>query len=305
MKKLIFTIIVLGFSWAAHAQQMGSFSQTIENKYLINPAVVGSNETMPVFLGYKRMWTGIDNAPSTQLLTFHMKLGDKLGGVGAKIYNYSTGPLSKSGLNLSYAYHLELNDDMKLAFGLSASLYQVHLNRSELNLEDPNDELIMYGSDKLIVPDANFGIYFYAKNYYAGISSFQLFGRKVDLMNEKMSFNQDRHYYFNGGYIFELAGDFKLEPSVLVKYVESNFGQWDFYLKTTYKDMVWFGAGYRSDFAFDPNDIIISLGVQQDKIKLGYAFDYTLSDIGKVSNGTHEIIFMYMFGKTNMRAYKW
>ena len=102
-----------------------------------------------------------------------------------------------------------------------------------------------------------------------------------------------------------MGSDFKLEPSVLVKYVESNLGQWDLYLKTTYKDLVWLGAGYRSDFAFAPNDIILSLGIQQDKIKLGYAFDYTLSDIGKVSNGTHEIIFMYLFGKTNKSTYKW
>ena len=305
MKKIILIILVIGLAWSAKAQQMGSFSQTIENKYLINPAVAGSDETMPVFLGYKRLWTGIDNAPSTQLLTFHMQLNEKMGGVGAKIFNYSTGPISKAGLDLSYAYHLELNDDMKLSFGLSGSLYQVHLNRAELNLEDSNDELIMNGSEKLIVPDANFGIYFYSKNYYVGISSFQLFGRRVDLMNENMNFNQDRHYFLNGGYIFEAGSDFKIEPSVLVKYVESNLGQWDLYVKTTYMDMVWFGAGYRSDFAFAPNDVIISLGVQQDKIKLGYAFDYTLSDIGQFSNGTHEIIFMYMFGKTNKSAYKW
>jgi type IX secretion system PorP/SprF family membrane protein len=284
---------------------MGSFSQTIENKYLINPAVAGSDETMPVFIGYKRMWTGIDEAPSSQLLTFHMKINDKLGGVGGKIYNYSTGPLSKSGINLSYAYHLELNDDMKIGFGLSGALYQVHMRKSELNVENQNDNLMINGSEKLIVPDANFGIYFYGKNYYAGISVMQLFGRKVDTMNDEMNFNQDRHYYFNGGYIFEAGKDFKIEPSLLMKFVETGFAQWDLYVKTTYKDMVWLGAGYRSDFAFDPNDVIISIGVQQDKIKLGYAFDIALSDIGQFSSGTHEIIFMYLFGKKKESAYKW
>ncbi len=305
MKKLIIIILVFSFAWSAKAQQMGSFSQTMENQYLINPAVAGSSDAMPVFLGYKRLWTGIDDAPSTQMLTFNMKLNNNLGGVGAKIFNYSTGPISKAGLNLSYAYHLNLNDDMKLSFGLSGSLYQMNLNRSDLKLEDSNDELIMNGSEKLIVPDANFGIYFYAENYYIGLSSFQLFGRRVDFMNEKMNFNQNRHYFLNGGYRFQVSDDFQIEPSVLVKYVESNIGQWDLYVKTTYKEMVWLGAGYRSDFEFAPNDLIISLGVQQDKLKLGYAFDYNLSDLGTVSNGTHEIIFMYMFGQTNKSAYKW
>jgi type IX secretion system PorP/SprF family membrane protein len=305
MKKIIIAIIVLGFSMSLSAQQMISFSQTVENKYLINPAVAGSDETMPVFLGYKRMWTGIDNAPSTQLLSFHMKINEKIGGVGARIFNYSTGAINKTGINLSYAYHLKINDDINLGFGLDAALYQFYLDRNKLKVEDPNDELIMNGSEKLIVPDANFGIYMYSEDYYVGISSFQLFGRRVDLMNDMLNNNQDRHYFLHGGYKFELQSDFKLEPSLMLKYVEANFAQWDINLKTTYKDLVWLGLGYRSDFAFAPNDIIISLGIQQDKIKFGYAFDYTLSDIGAYSRGTHEIIFMYQFGKTNKSAYKW
>ena len=304
MKKIIIIILAIGFSWSLKAQQLNSFSQTIENKYLINPAVVGSDESMPVFLGYKRIWTGIDAAPSTQLMSFHMKISDELGGIGAKIYNYSTGPLSKAGMNVSYAYHLKLNKDTKLAFGLSAALYQVNLNKSKLKVDNANDELIMYGSEKLIVPDANFGMYLYAKDYYFGISSFQLFGRKVNLMNDKMNFNQERHYYVNGGYIYEATSDIKLEPSILMKFIEAGVNNWDFYLKTTYKDMVWFGLGYSSDFKFEANDLILSIGVQQDKIKFGYAFDYTLSEIGNISNGTHEIIFMYMFGDAKP-SYKW
>lgn len=305
MKKIIFIIAILGLAWNANAQQIGTFSQTNENKYLINPAVAGSSDAMPVFIGYKQMWTGIDQAPSSQMMTFHMKLGNDLGGVGAKLFNYSTGPLSKAGINLSYAYHLELNDDMKLSFGLSGALYQVNINRAELLVEDPNDNLIINGSEKLIVPDANFGIYLYSTNYYVGISSMQLFGRKANMMNDELNFNQERHYFLNGGYIFEINEDFKLEPSLLVKVVESGYGQWDLMLKTTYKDLVWLAAGYRSDFAFAPNDVVVSLGVQQDKIKLGYAYDYTLSSIGQFSTGTHEIIFMYMFGQTNKSAYKW
>ncbi len=304
MKKIIIIILAITFSWGLKAQQLNSFSQTIENKYLINPAVAGSNETMPVFLGYKRIWTGIDDAPSSQLMSFHMKISDELGGIGAKIYNYSTGPVSKSGMNLSYAYHLKLNDDMKLGIGLSAALYQVNLNKSQLKVDDANDELIMYGSEKLIVPDANFGLYLYAKDYYFGISSFQLFGRKVDLMNDKMNFNQERHYYVNGGYIYEATSDIKIEPSVLMKFIEAGVNNWDFYLKTTYKDMLWFGLGYSSDFKFEANDLILSLGVQQDKIKFGYAFDYTLSEIGNFSNGTHEIILIYMLGNSKT-SYKW
>lgn len=305
MKKIIIVLLVIGFSWTLKAQQMGSFTQTMENQYLINPAVAGSDATMPVFLGYKRLWTGINEAPTSQFLTFHMKLAGNLGGVGAKVYNYSTGPVSKAGMNLSYAYTLKLKKDLKLSFGLSGALYQINLDKTELTIANPDDAIINEGSQKFIVPDANFGTYLQGKNFYFGISSFQLFNRRVDFRNDDLDFNQGRHYFLNGGYNFKLAGDFKLEPSILVKYVESNTAQWDLYIKTTYKDMVWFGAGYRSDFEFAPNDVFVSLGVQQDKIKIGYAYDITLSEIGNFSSGTHEIIFMYLFGKTNASVYKW
>ena len=36
MKKIIIIILAIGFSWSLKAQQLNSFSQTIENKYLIN-----------------------------------------------------------------------------------------------------------------------------------------------------------------------------------------------------------------------------------------------------------------------------
>ncbi len=305
MRKIVLLITILALVFSVNAQQMGTFTQTIENKYLINPAVAGSTDDMPVFLGYKQMWTGIDQAPSSQLLNFNMKFSDKLGGVGGKLFNYSTGHISKSGINLTYAYHLELNDDMKLSFGLSGALYQVNLNRSELKIEDQNDMLILNGSEKLIVPDANFGIYLYAKNYYVGISSYQLFGRKVNLMNDAMNLNQERHYFFTAGYVLEASSDFDVELSMMTKYAETGFAQWDVYVKGTYKKMVWLAAGYRSDFDFDPNDAVISIGIQQDKIKLGYAYDYNLTDIANVSSGTHEIILMYMLGRTKDGAYKW
>ncbi len=305
MKKILYIAVLMALVSGLKAQQQITFTQSNENRYMLNPAAAGYDESMPVFLGYKRMWTGMDDAPSYQFLSYQMKLSDNLGGVGGQIYNYTTGPINKAGLKLSYAYHLELGDEMFLSFGLSGSLYQYHLDKSKLKFENNEDNLYILGSEKLIVPDADFGIYFYGKNYYAGLSSFQLFGRRVDLMNDELSNPQVRHYHLHGGYRFEINDDFKLEPSALVKYVESSFSQWDINVKTTYKDLVYLGVGYRSDFAFAPQDVLVSLGVQQAKFKLGYAFDIAMSDIGSVSRGTHEIYLMYFLGKTDKSAYKW
>ncbi len=307
MKRIIFTIIVFATLLNLQAQQLNNFSQVLENKYLINPAAVDIGNDRPLFLGYKQMWTGIDDAPSFQYLTYQMLLEDNMGAVGGKVFNYKTGPLRKSGLNLSYAYQFKLGNEMNFSLGLDASFYQFSIDKGTFkNLQNANDAVILYGSDKLIVPDANFGMYLYDKSFFVGISAMQLFGRRVSLMNDNLDNNQVRHYYLNGGYKFELTRDFTMEPSALVKFVESGFGQWDLNLKTTYKNVLWLGLGYRSDFEFQPNDVIVFLGARKERIKIGYAFEYTLSDIGAYSQGTHEIFLTYIFGKDyRSKSYRW
>ncbi len=296
MKKNIFIILVfMGFNLSA--QQLVSFSQTLENKYLTNPAVVGSTDSSPLFLGYKASWSGINDAPRTSFLTYHTKLSQNLGGVGAKLFNYTTGRISKRGVNLSYAYHFKINETYNLSLGLSASLYQMSLDLNNLSQAILDDELIYQSVDDKVVPDANFGVYFYSNELFVGLSTMQLFGRRVDMFNKHLDFKRVRHYFLNAGYNLELNSDFQLQPSVLVKYVESGFGQWDLSVKTLYKNFAWLAVGYRSDFEFAPNDIFVGLGIKyNDKIKVGYAYDYTLSDVGKVTNGSHELIFTYYLG---------
>jgi len=297
MKKIIFVLAIIATTYSLQAQQIGSFSQAVENHYLINPAAAGATDAMPLFLGYRRMWTGIDAAPSTQFITYNMSLPSNMG-MGVKLYNFSTGPISKTGLSATYSYALDLGNDMKLSFGLSASLYQFYLDKTKLTLENTNDNTINYSSEKLIVPDANFGVYFHGKNYFVGLSSFQLFNRSVSLMNEQLDNAQTRHYFLQGGYLAEIGSDIQVEPSMVIKFIEAGVSQWDFNVKTLYKEMLWLGLGYRSDFGFAPQDFIISLGVQQDKIKLGYAYDICLSEMKSYQAGTHEIILIYTLGKS-------
>jgi len=296
MKKIILILAFIATIYGVKAQQMGSFSQVVENHYLVNPAAAGIDKNMPIFLGYRRMWTGIDAAPSTQFLTYSMPFSNEMG-MGVKMFNFSTGPMSKTGLSATYTYSLDLGSDMKLSFGLSASLYQFSLDKTKMTLENTNDNAILYNSEKLIVPDANFGVYFRGKNYFAGLSSFQLFNRDVNLMNEDLSNAQVRHYFLHGGYNAEIGSDIQLEPSLLIKFIEAGVSQWDFNVKTLYKEMLWLGLGYRSDFGFVPQDITISLGVQQGKIRFGYAYDIGLTELNAYSAGTHEIIFIYNLGK--------
>lgn len=293
MKKLTLILTVFGFILTAEAQQLTSVTQYIDNQYLINPGVAGSLPYSPLSLTYKRLWSGFDNAPEMEMISSHVLIADNMG-LGGKIFNYSTGALSKTGIEGTYSYHLRVGSSGKLALGLSLQLYQFHFDKSKITMEEQDDDVLLYGSEKLMVPDAAFGAYYYASNYFVGLSSYQLFNRKVDLMTDDILENrQVRHYYMVGGYNYDINGNFSVEPSVLVKFIESGIVQADINARAIYRQTAWLGIGYRTQDA-----IGVSIGMRKDRLMFGYAYDIVLSDIKKHSVGSHELMFIFKFNRS-------
>ncbi len=291
MKKYIYILIIIaGIGTSVKAQQFSLYSQYMHNKYALNPAVAGTNDGLLVGASYRQMWTGLNDAPSISTLSGHSSINDNMG-VGAKIYNISTGPQSQTGFEATYAYRLDINDDIKLSFGLSAILAQYSLNRDKLDMKNTDDVALNNGAQNLIVPDANFGVYLYSKDFYFGLAATQLVPLKADYKNEHLENLQARHYFAHGGYKYNFSDNFGLEPSVLVRYIEAGPLQVDLNLKFSIMKTFWIGGSYRLNDA-----AVVMLGVQTDNIMFGYSYDYTLSEIGKYSNGSHELVLIYKIG---------
>lgn len=258
------------------------------NHYVINPAASGLDDMLPVTLSYRKLWAGIELSPSVQYLSGNMKVHDDMG-AGARIFNYQAGPLRKTGIEGTYSYHLSLgNGDTRLAFGLSMLLYQFRLNKSDLAVYDVDDQVFM-GSEQMVVPDAGIGIYLYEDRYFAGLSVPQLFQRNIDLKSDViLQQKQVRHYYLHGGYRFYINREFKLEPSVMLKFIESGIFQADINAMVTYRDMVNFGVSFRTSDA-----VSFQVGYKADRIFAGYAWDMSISGIHGNSYGSHELLFTY------------
>jgi len=280
------------------AQQLNSLSNYMNNNYLVNPAAAGTSSEVSLY--YKKWWSGFDGSPTIQCITAQSSINNNNVGLGGKFFNYSTGPISKLGIEGTYSYHLKVSNNSKLALALSLQLYQFYLNKNMLKLEESYDEAIIYSSEKLIVPDAAFGAYYYSDNYYAGISVYQLFNRKVSLLNQDYVENkQIRHYFFTAGYKLKINETYGIEPSLLTKFIETGTLQLDFNLKAIYKDFVWLGVGYRTNEA-----TVINLGVKNEHLAFGYAYDILMNDIRKHSVGSHELMFLYNFGnKSKSKIY--
>ena len=186
---LIFSSLL---SIKGHSQDIPIYfqSQYLFAPYLVNPAIAGSRDFHAFTLSSRQNVEKIANAPRTQVLTYQTRIPNykrlrekvvKQGseftnvGLGAYLYNDVNGALRKTGIQATYAYHVPLSRTSisHLSFGLSGSIMSYSLFYGELNtLRDP---LIDEGSQRTFVPDVNFGIYYYGKHVFAGISSNQLF----------------------------------------------------------------------------------------------------------------------------------
>jgi len=133
-------------------------------------------------------------------------------------------------------------------------------------------------------------VYKRQKTYYVGLAIPQLIQRNIKLKSDILEQKRVRHYFLNGGYIYQINREFIIEPSVLLKLIEIGLFQADINALLTYQNMVSLGLSYRTSDA-----IIVMLGYQYDKFRIGYSVDFTLTDIRTHSSGSHEVFISYSF----------
>jgi len=263
------------------------------NSYLINPAIAGSKDYSVLSLSARQNVEKIANAPKTQILSFHTRIPNYRAikediltrgteftniGLGGYIYNDVSGPLRKIGFQVTYAYHVPLSKKSisHLAFGLSFNGFIYSINYGELNtLRDP---LIDEGSKQAFVPDANFGVYYYDQNVFAGISAAQLFETSISWKSDK--YNEipiSRNYFLLVGYRFLIKRNILIEPSIFVKTNDEDIAAF-------YKNIDVNLRVYYSTFS-----VAVSYRMNEGIVFMGQ-YQYPMSEIWNYNYGIAEIV---------------
>ena len=120
-----------------------------------------------------------------------------------------------------------------------------------------------------------------------------------EVINTKAT--EEVHYFLTGGYVFNLSSTLKLKPSLMFKGVAGAPVSIDINANVLMYDRFEVGASYRVD---DSVSLLFNFGVTRS-FKMGYAYDYTISDFANANtNGSHEIILLYDidFTKKNLKS---
>jgi type IX secretion system PorP/SprF family membrane protein len=315
-----FLILMLSPGIQSVGQQLPLLSQYTMDLYQINPAFAGHNGYTNIILSAHEQWLGMEQSPKTHTLSFDTRLyeqsyirkdnpvkkkwrrafkGGRIG-VGGAVYNDRSGLFSRTGFQLTYAYHIPFQFS-QLSFGLSANAFQYKFDMNELDLAEDGDPFLVNYDAVLFIPDANFGMVFSTRDYSIGISVDNLFQSSLKMGKDGNSNYQIfRHYYMYGSYTFFLNNNVSLEPNLLLRTTNGfNSIQADLNLTLHYKNDYWGGISYRTIDA-----VILMGGLNYKQFYFGYAFDYSLSRIRNHNYGTHEIIIGMRIGDPT-RRFRW
>jgi type IX secretion system PorP/SprF family membrane protein len=262
----------------------------------INPAYAGNRATDNITALYRKQWVGIDGSPATASLSWDKRAEGSNVGYGLQIYNDQLGIEATSGIQAFYSFRIPFEKSF-LSFGLSGGVLNYRAAFSRVLTTQSGDPVFQEDVNGLL-PTAGFGMLFATDNWYMGLSVPALFETKINVNNSQVVSSANNHYFLTGGYIFDASEVLKLKPSILLKAVKGAPLEYNFNMNAWIQDIIGLGVSYRT------NDALVAMFDIQvsNEFRLGYAYDYTISNLKPFSKGTHELMLRYEFtSKKNQR----
>ena len=305
MKKL-YTLLICSLLWAGclTAQQDVQYTQFIYHKMGINPAFAGSQEMRMLTALYRNQWLGLEGAPETQLLSFNTPLLKKRIGFGVNLTRSTLGINERLTGDLVYSYRIQMEKGT-LGIGVQASIRYFGLDYSDDRLRATDglssDGSIPVGMQNRVIPNFGAGLYFNNRRFYAGISVPRLIQNNIDFNDLGGQISQEiNHYYLMTGYLFPISDLLALQPKILLKYAQDVPFDADMNLSLIFAEQYTVGLTYRlggsSGSIGESIDFLASARVAEDWV-LGFAYDWTLSNLRDYNSGSIEALVQFCFGK--------
>lgn len=297
LKPLLILLFALCFAPSTKAQEtLPIYTDYLaDNVYLIHPSAAGIGNSGKIRFTSRRQWSGIDNAPSLQTLSFHNRFG-RSAALGFVLFNDENGFHSQKGAQATYAYHLDVDQGNvinQLSFGLSLTAVQ-----------NQRDQRQFFGDPEvatLIQSDSYFNADFSLAYHYDGFSSY--FTVKNLLLSAKNNLNNNfepldlRNYIVSLGYYFGRDRQVQWEPSLMVQLREGTGERIaDFNIKA-YKNInkmqLWGALSYRTSFDANPIEnvsfITPIVGINYKNFMFAYTYTHQLNEIVLTTTGFHQL----------------
>lgn len=261
------------------------FSQYNYGWSMLNPAYVGSLACARAEVGYRMQWTGFEGAPVTFNAAYDQPT--KLGSVGLNYMFDEIGLMETNRFDFNYSYPLT---GVRMCFrpAVQASYYNKSLDTAGLIFSGPPET---FDFDKRHVFDLSFGLLAYGKRLCVGLAAFHLTEPDEGFLGTS---HLPRRYVIHASGIIGNAEPEEKGVSIIPSALYMRQGDFTMFVGTVNVKFygVNLGAGYRFEDA-----LLFSAAYSWRDITVAYSYDYTISQLGSYSNGSHEIHIRYLFLK--------
>jgi len=299
--KHIFLVAALLLCSVIRAQQDPQFTHYMYNMSVINPAYATDTEGVINIGGlYRTQWVGAVGAPKTATLFVHSPIAKRIE-MGLSVISDEIGDVVKeNNIYVDFAYVLPVSENNKISFGLKGGFTFFDADFNGFQYSDTQPDPAFAENIHRTFPNVGVGTYFFSDNYYVGFSAPNLLKTKhLERQDAIATIGvEEVHYFFTGGYVFDLNPKLKFKPAFMAKGVKGAPMAFDLTGNVLVNNFFEAGVGYRIG---DSVSGLVNFYVTPS-LRLGYSYDYTLSNLGDYNSGTHEIFLLFDIGKASGKS---
>lgn len=257
-----------------------------------NPAKVGSQSSLSVFVLHRRQWVTLPGAPTTSLVGFSKRLTSKVGGaVGLQLVNDQIGNLKYNNLKLLYAKGFRIGIS-ELRFGGAIIGNFLKINQSDWITSDVEIDAQLKDAavNKAEYLDGSFGVSFKRNDLTVGIAASRL--RSASL--KELNWTTSRSYNAWLGYKLQWGNKIAFNTTPMLRVITDELArpQIEGRIDTEINNKFWLLAGYRyKESSLLGFSYAIPVGV--GKMVFGYVFDYSLNKLAEYNSGSHELMLRF------------
>ncbi|PBQ33748.1 hypothetical protein CNR22_18830 [Sphingobacteriaceae bacterium] len=319
--KLSFLILLLQLQRSV-AQDI-QFTQFYAAPMYLNPAFTGANACSKVTLIYRSQWPGISNVYTSKLVSAEHGIKNSNFGMGITFAqdDAGSGNLKTTLINPSVSYQAKINRVSAIRFGLQPGFAIKSINFNNLVFGDQ----IYRGGNVATVEqlpqskayfDLGAGALYINSDYWVGVSAYHLTQSNESFYNDPLN-TLPVKYSLHMGTKYDLDKEEKEKRlkryiSPVIHYrAENKFDQVDlgcYFTKHILTVGLWYRGipglkAYKKGYA--NNDAIsLIVGLQTERIKVGYSYDKTISNLSRYSKGAHEVTLSFQLCNPKKRKTK-
>ncbi len=297
MKKFLIIAFVVA-SYVANAQQDPQHTMYRFNGLMFNPAYAGSREALSLSAIYRWQWVNVEGSPQTGSVSIHSPLKNDHVALGLSFVgdNYTVVHSDKIEGDFAYRISVGKKKKVKISLGVGVSATNIRANLRDVGLSQTVDASFQ-NNINLWLPNVSAGIYAYSEKFFIGVSVPEILSNSLSTKGQvwERSIDSAHQYtslYATAGYVFDLGKKVKFAPSIMIKYVPKYAPiSMDFNANFIFIDRLWLGVSYRLS---DSYGFMVAFNITK-QLKVGYAYDLTVSPISHFTTGSHEIMAGYDF----------